>query len=525
MLQRSRVFTALAVVLLVSAVVTAEVKLPNVIGSNMVLQQQIPAAVWGWDNPGQKVTVQFAGQTAAATTDQSGKWMLRLKPLKASAEPRKMTIAGSTTVTLENVLVGEVWVCSGQSNMAFSLARATGGNEAAAQADHPTLRLFEVPLKTARQPADDVNASWAVSKPDTAKYFTAVGYFFGVDLMNKLDVPVGLIDTSWGGTRSEAWTRYGCLEAHDSLKPLLNWWDDQAAKYDPEKAQANYEKALAKWKQAAEKAKLENKRPPRQPRKPNHPRDDRHYPANLYNAMIAPLVPYSIRGAIWYQGESNVGRADQYHTIFPTMIKCWRDDWNQPTNHDFPFYFVQLAPYTYGAAEADKPQLLPELWDAQTYTYKTLPNIGFAVTTDVTTIKDIHPPNKLPVGGRLARWALAKIHGKDVVYSGPIYDRVEFKNGKAIVHFEKGTAESMKTSDGKAPDYFTIAGADKQFHPAEAKIVGNTIVVSAEAVKQPVAVRFAWRNIAEPNLFNGAGLPASPFRTDNFDLLTKGKDF
>lgn len=519
MFHRPRVLDACAAVLVlfVAAVASAEVKLPSVIGPHMVIQQQMPAAVWGWDTPGQKVTVSFAGQTKTATADKAGKWMLRLDPLKASAEPRAMKIAGSSTVTLDDVLVGEVWVCSGQSNMQFNLQRASTGQEAVEKADRPTLRLFKVPLKTAREPADDVNAAWTPSTPQTAAGFTAVGYFFGVDLMRKLDVPVGLIGTSWGGTRSEAWTRYGCLQAHDSLKPLLDWWKDRDATYDADKAKQQYQNALKKWEEGGKKG--------RKPQLQAQPRDDRHYPANLYNAMIAPLVPYAVRGAIWYQGESNVGRAYQYRTIFTAMIKCWRDDWNQPTNHDFPFYFVQLAPYTYGAADASKPQYLPELWDAETYAYKTLPNVGFAVTTDVTTINDIHPPNKQPVGERLARWALVKDYGKKLVHSGPIYDRAEFSGGQAIIHFEKGTAEDLKTSDGKAPDNFTVAGADRQFHPTVAKIVGNTVVVSCDAVKNPVAVRFAWRNIAEPNLFNGAGLPASPFRTDDFELLTRDNHF
>jgi sialate O-acetylesterase len=517
MFPRSRALHICAMVLLVAAVASAEVKLPSVISSRMVLQRQIPAAVWGHDTPGQKVTVQFAGQTQTAVADAAGKWMLRLKPLKASSEPRKMTIAGSSTVTLEDVLVGEVWVCSGQSNMALSVSRSTHAEQALAQADRPTLRMFKVPAVTARQPQENVAASWTVSTSQSAAGFSAVGYFFGVDLMQKLDVPVGLIGTSWGGTRSEAWTRYGALEAQSSLAPLLDWWKQRAAEYDPDKAGQQYQQQLAKWEENGKKG--------RKPQLQGHPADDRHYPARLYNAMLAPLIPYAVRGAIWYQGESNDGRAFQYRTVFTTMIKSWRDDWNQPVNHDFPFYFVQLAPYTYGAAEAAKPQLLPELWDAETYAYKTLPNVGFAVTTDVTTINDIHPPNKQPVGERLARWALAKDYGKKLVYSGPIFDRVEFKEGKAIIHFEKGTAEGLKTSDDKAPDYFTIAGADRQFQPAEAKIVGNTLVVSAEAVKEPVAVRFAWRNIAEPNLFNAAGLPASPFRTDDFELLTKDKHF
>ncbi|MCP4451038.1 MAG: sialate O-acetylesterase, partial [Planctomycetes bacterium] len=283
--------------------------------------------------------------------------------------------------------------------------------------------------------------------------------------------------------------------------------------YDPVAVQAKYDAAMKKWAPAAAKAREENEKVPNKPRKQSDPIVGPHHPANLYNGMIAPLVPLSVQGAIWYQGESNVARAYQYRTLFPLMIQNWRRDFQNP---DMPFGFVQLAPFKYGG---DRDGALAELWEAQVMTLKNLKNIGMAVTTDIATTTNIHPPNKQDVGKRLGLWALATIYGEPIVYSGPIYQACE-QHGDAISISFTHTGSGLITSDGQAPNYFTIAGVDKVFHPASARIVGSRVIVSSDEVKDPVAVRFAWSNTAEPNLKNKEGLPASPFRTDDWPGIT-----
>ncbi|MBI1370933.1 MAG: sialate O-acetylesterase [Planctomycetes bacterium] len=519
-------FLSLMVMLLVAGAASAEVKLPSIFSSHMVLQRELPIAVWGTADAGEKVTVTLGKDSKTTAADAKGHWRVDLPARPASDTPAVLSVEGANKVTFDDVLVGEVWVCSGQSNMEFRVAQSTGGEKAIADSNHPMLRIFDVPRHiTALEPQADAPGAWAVSSPDAVKGFTAVGYYFGLDLMEKLHVPIGLIGTNWGGTPAEAWTRYSALESESSLKPLLANWKKQQAGYDPAKAKKAYEDAMVKWKEAAAKAKAAGKGAPRQPGMQGEPSLNSHYPAAIYNGMLAPIIPYTIRGAIWYQGESNCSRAYQYRTIFSTMIKSWREDWSIDGNKDFPFYFVQIAPYSYGAPTADKPQYLPELWDAQTYAYTHLPNVGFAVTTDVATTNNIHPPNKQPVGERLARWALAKTYGwTDLVYTGPILDKVQFKDGKAIVHYLAGSAKGLKTADGKAPDNFVIAGADQKFVPAEAKIAGDTVIVWSDQVKDPKAVRFAPMNISTPNLFNAEGLPASPFRTDDWPQITQNSN-
>jgi sialate O-acetylesterase len=324
---------------------------------------------------------------------------------------------------------------------------------------------------------------------------------------------VGLISTNWGGTRVEAWTSTGDLKQLAAAGPVLDRWQEVCDAYDPEKAQTQYEKALVKWEENVAKAKADDKKAPRRPGKQSDPRTSPHHPANLYNGMIAPLVPLSVQGAIWYQGESNVARAYQYRELFPLMIQNWRRDFQNP---DMPFGFVQLAPFKYGG---DRDGALAELWEAQVMTLKNLKNIGMAVTTDITTVNNIHPPNKQDVGKRLGLWALATVYGEPIVYSGPIYQGCE-KHGESISISFSHVGSGLMTPDGEAPSHFTVAGADKVFHPATARIVGSRVMVSSDEVTSPVAVRFAWSNTAEPNLKNKEDLPASPFRTDDWPGIT-----
>jgi len=457
-------------VLLVVAPAGADVRLPKIIGDHMVLQQGMPVPIWGWADAAESVTVTLGESKAATTADADGKWMVKLDAAQAGG-PCQMTVQGNNTITLDDILVGEVWVCSGQSNMQWSVSGSANPQVEIAAADYPKIRLFTVARKVAEKPLDDCEGSWVACSPQTVPGFSAVAYFFGRYLHKELDVPVGLINTSWGGTIAEAWTSHEGLLGEPDFEPILQ----RAAQFDP-----------------------------------NTP----NQASNLYNAMIQPLIPFGIRGAIWYQGESNCSRAKQYRKLFPAMITDWRTHWGQG---DFPFLFVQLAPFRYGGLD---PRCLAELWEAQRLTL-SLPNTGMAVTTDIGNVADIHPKNKQDVGRRLALWALAITHGKDLVYSGPLYESMAVEGDKIRVRF-KHVGGGLVAGEGKPLAEFTIAGADGQFVPADAVIDGDSIVVHSDQVTAPVAVRFAWRDDAAPNLFNQEGLPASPFRTDDFEMVTAG---
>jgi len=445
-----------------ASMVRADVELPSVIGDNMVLQRGQPLPVWGWAKPGEMIAVTFAGQSVATKTDKNGRWQVTLAKIEAGG-PLQMAITSQSggKVVLKNILAGEVWVCSGQSNMEWPLSRAKDGRQEIAAAKFPKMRLFQIPKVRSDKPETNCPGQWKECTPATAAGFSAVGYFFGRKLHEDLDVPVGLIQSAWGGTPAELWTRREVLEADPALKDLAGRG------------------------------------------------------SKLYNAMIAPLIPFSIRGAVWYQGEANCSRAYQYRTLLPAMIKNWRDDWKRG---DFPFGIVQLAPFRYRRLD---PACCAELWEAQLMTVKNVPHTGLAVTVDIGNVRNIHPANKQDVGHRLALWALAETYGKkDLVFSGPIYKSMTVEGRKIRLSFDH-TGGGLSTLDGKPPSHFTIAGADEKFHPATAAIDGPTIVVSCDAVAKPVAVRYAWRDDAQPNLSNKAGLPASPFRTDQWKGVTQ----
>lgn len=498
-----RIFSVLlALAMLSASAAFAEVKPHALFSDNAVLQQGVSVPVWGTANDGEKVTVKFEGQEVS-TTAQGGKWMVRLKPLKAGG-PFTMTIAGENTIELKNVLVGEVWVCSGQSNMQWPVSASANPQETIANSKDPMLRLFTVPRQATPEPLSDVRGNWVECAPETVPGFSAVGYFFGRDLRKALNVPVGLINTSYGGTPAEAWTNRRALEAIPELRGMV----DQYAQ-----AVKNFPQLLERHKEAVEKAKVEGKEPPRAPVDPMR---SPHSPGGLYNAMIAPLIPYAIKGVIWYQGESNAGRAYQYRTLFPAMIRNWREDWGQG---DFPFLFVQLAPFMKIVTEPEE-SAWAELREAQLLTLKT-PKTGMAVTTDVGDPNDIHPKQKEPVGARLALAARHIAYGERIVYSGPIYKSMKVEGNKIVLTFDHvGSGLVAKGGDLKG---FTIAGEDRKFYNAQAEIKGNTVVVSCPQVERPVAVRYGWANCPVVNLFNKEGLPASPFRTDDFPMVTGPK--
>lgn len=461
----------------------ADPQVAAVFGDHCVLQRDAPVAVWGTAEPGERITVRVAGRGASAETGADGRWRVELPALKAGG-PHAMSVIGKRTLRVEDVLVGEVWLCSGQSNMQWPVGQSQDAKAEIAAADHPEVRLLTVPPQAAVEPLTDVKASWAPCAPDTVRSFSAVAYYFGREIHDALKVPVGLIDSSYGGTPAEAWTPIAALRAEPSLTGLVDGWEKRIAA-----AEAKGQKDAAL-----------------------HP----HRPGNLYRAMIAPLAGLSLRGVIWYQGESNASRAWEYRTLFPTLIASWRAAWQRP---DLPFGFVQLAAFGKRAAEPGD-NAWAELRDAQLFTLRTVPHTGMAVTIDIGDAERIHPANKQDVGRRLARWALCDVYGRRVEPSGPLYRAMEIRGPKVVVSFDH-VGKGLKAGEEGAVEGFTVAGADRAFVPAIARIEGEQVVVFSPAVTKPVAVRYAWAANPACDLANAEGLPASPFRTDEWPLTTQ----
>ncbi|MBN1821835.1 MAG: sialate O-acetylesterase [Prolixibacteraceae bacterium] len=629
----------------------ANVRMPKIFSSNMVLQQGIEIPVWGWADPGERVTVTFNNSTERIRADKEGKWRVSL-PVQEYGGPYIMTITGNNSITFKNVMIGEVWVCSGQSNMEFRVSQAINAEEEIKDAKYPNIRLFTVPRIIAQFPQDDISSGeWVECSPETVGGFSAVGYFFGRNLEEKLDVPIGLIHTSWGGTVAETWTSPETIEKDPDFAGSMEKLQQMNMEKIKEEKMANIKKILGGdvpkldsgmvsgepvwsafdfndgyWKTIRTPALWESQgyididgiawyrkeiylneeqtknnltlhlgkiddsditwlngievgttndyskdriytvdakylRPGKNmlvvrvndtgggggiygdPREQFIAIGDEKvdisgdwkfkiskasvestsvgpndFPTLLYNGMLNPIIPYSIKGAIWYQGESNAGRAKQYQRVFPNMIKDWRQHWGQG---DFPFLFVSLANYM-RAVDVPSESEWAELREAQTLTLN-LPNTGMAMAIDIGEALDIHPKNKQDVGYRLALNALEVAYGKDVVNSGPMYESVKFENGKAIITFkETGSGLNVKDKYGYIKS-FTIAGADKKFQWAKAELVDDkTVVVYSDEVTNPVAVRFGWANNPDDlNLYNKEGLPAVPFRTDNWPGITK----
>jgi len=499
----------------------ADVKLPVVIGSHMVLQREQSCPIWGWADPGEAVTVEFAGQKLATKAAADGTWSVKLRPMKANAKPQMMTISGKNKLALEDVLVGEVWLCSGQSNMEWAVDQSDNPKEEIANGNHPRIRHLKIPRRPSDKPEREVPSDgWQVASSNTVAKFTAVGYYFGRTLVKELDVPVGLLGCNWGGTRIEPWTPPAGFQAVPALKQdfadKLDTFPTEIQRTEPvmeEEKDKDGKTVFGKDGKPVMKPVLgADKRPKQKPMvgedgKPvmtiNH-----QSPLALYNGMVHPLVPFAIRGALWYQGESNNGEGMLYYEKMRALIAGWRKVWG---NSKLPFYYVQLAPYTY----TGDPTRLAGIWEAQTAALE-IPHTGMAVTVDIGNTKDIHPKNKQEVGRRLALWALTKDYGKKgIVYSGPLYDDMKVRGSKIELSFAH-VGGGLVSRDGKPLTHFTIAGEDKHFVEAKAEIVGKKVVVSSDAVMKPVAVRFGWHQQAEPNLSNKEGLPASPFRTDKW---------
>ena len=481
----------------------ADFKVAPVFSDNMVLQQGQPLPVWGWADDGEVVTVSFRGQKASATA-HNGKWSLRLSSVKAGG-PFEFTVSSkSRTAKFTNVLVGEVWVCSGQSNMQWPMSASFEPEADIASANNPLIRLLPVPRVRSDAPSVVMKSGWQVLSPEAVKNFTAVGYYFGRSLQQARRVPVGLIESDWGGSPAEAWMSREALEINPRYQTeILDAYPATAKKYQESLAAWEKEKA-----DAAKEGKEFKKGAPWAPWKPSE----------LYNGQIAPLIPYALRGAIWYQGESNAGKAHQYRTLFPDMIRCWRRDWGQ---NDFTFLLVQLAPFM---AVKDEPaeSAWAELREAQLLSTKVLPKVGMAVITDVGDPKDIHPKKKKPVGERLALAARAIACGEKIEFSGPVYAGAAYQDGKAVLQFAH-VGKGLEGRDG-ALKGFAVCGEDRTFVWANAEIVGKTVVVSSPQIAKPVAVRYGWADCPVVNLWNKDGLPATPFRTDDFPMTTAPKN-
>ncbi|MCC2672570.1 MAG: Sialic acid-specific 9-O-acetylesterase [Armatimonadetes bacterium] len=488
----------------------AEVKLNPLFSSGMVLQRNTEVPVWGTAAKGEQVTVQIQDQTVTAVGDKDGTWKARLKNLTAGG-PFQLTVKGENTVEVPNVLVGEVWVCSGQSNMAFALSGAASGSRHIAESKNPMLRLFQVGFNPSDTPVTEVKGQWVECGPDTAGKFSAVGYFFGRDLQKALGVPVGLIQSAVGGTPAEAWTSKETLAANPEFKNILNTYAEAVKNYPQAKEQ--YDAAVAKYREAAAAARKQGATPPRAPQQPYGPENPRR-PSCLYNGMIYPLVPYAIRGAIWYQGESNASRAHEYRALYPAMIQNWRDQWQRK---NFPFIGVQLAPFKKISPQPQESDWA-ELREAQLLATKVLPKVGMAVITDVGDQDDIHPTRKEPVGARLALQALRLAYGEKGVGSGPEYEAMEVDGGRIVLKF-KNVGSGLFAQDGPLKG-FTICGRDRAWTPAMAEIQADRVIVWSRNVAEPVAVRFGWADYPVVNLWNKDGLPATPFRTDDFPLTT-----
>lgn len=485
----------------------ADVRLPKFMGDHMVLQREMPVPIWGWASPGESVTVTLGDETATTTANDRGEWRVTLAARPAGG-PHTLEVKAANTVKLSDILFGEVWLCSGQSNMEWTVQVSANAAEEIAAANFPQIRQVKIPRLTSPVPQNDVQGTWQVCSPKTAGSFTAVGYFMARVLNKELNVPIGLINSSWGGTRIEPWTPPVGFAGVPELKDL----SDQIARRMPgspafHQNLKDYEAALHQWITQARLAASTGKP---LPAPVAYPDDLKAFSANgepttLYNAMIHPLLGWPIRGVIWYQGESNSGEGMLYRAKMQALIEGWRKLWGQG---DFPFYFVQIAPFQYGNTA---PDVLPRLWEAQAAA-TAIPQTGMVVINDIATLNDIHPPNKQDVGKRLANLALKRTYGKnDIVDTGATFKSLTSRGNELVVAFDN-VAGGLKSRDGKPLTHFEIISPEQGWTAADARIEGDQIILSAKGVTQPVAMRFAWHKLAEPNLINGAGLPTSAFR-------------
>lgn len=514
---RLRLWTFTLLSGIVAASLGAEIIISPYFGSNGVLQREKPVPIWGSAIPGEAVTLEFADQQVTATADERGHWVVTLIPMPVSAEGRPLTIRGSqseTPVELSNIVVGDVWFCSGQSNMAWTVQNSDDFEAELAAADYPLIRYFRVEDHSAAEPQQSIGGTnWRVTTPGTnfagdnptiTRVHSAVAYFFARDVFNETGIPIGLITAARGGTPIESWMSVESMQASPWWNDIESIWQARLDRYPQDVAR--FEKQLAEWQEAATAAEANGSEPPRQPRTPEVIPGGRFMPGGLYNGMVHPFFPMAIRGILWYQGESNAGRHQAYADLFPTMIRDWRQSFQQG---NLPFYFVQLANFIPRDRTGQSWAFLREAQLAAL----ALPNTGVAIAVDVGDPTNVHPGNKQAVGNRLARLALAHLEGRDMPWSGPVVESIKFSPTSATVTFSHADRLII---ENETPETFILAGEDRIFHPATARIDGHTIIVSSPHVDNPVAIRYNWDNNPQGHLYNRAGLPASPFRSDNW---------
>jgi len=504
---RAPLFVLVSGLVLAGLTAQADPTLAPLFQDHAVLQRDCPLPVWGRADPNEHVQVSFRGQTVGATAEADGRWIVYLEPLSAAIEPSELTVVGKTTLTIQDVLVGEVWLAAGQSNMERRLSTLPDSAAIVAKASHPFIRHFNVLRTVATSPADTVeNSGWQVASAATSGEFSAVAWYFSIEIQRKLGVPVGILHSSWGGTGIEAWTDALTLRAVPAWPAIDARWQ-QALREFPAQRDA-YPALFAAWQKEAANAKASGQENPLSwPRPPTGPGTPNAL-SEIFNGMIAPLQPYALRGTIWYQGESNWMRSVEYAEIFPAMITAWRAQWGLG---DFPFFFVQLPNYQNFPDESGRGWAW--LREAQAQALR-LANTGMAVTIDCGDPADIHPQNKPIVGRRLAQLAEAQVYEITGDWSGPTFASAQREGSTMRVHFDH--VATGLTAERKFPQSFELAGADRKFFPADAKIDRDTVVVQSSQVPAPVAVRYAWSNAPPANLLNGAGLPAAPFRSDEW---------
>ncbi len=481
--------------------VTADVVVPNIFSDSMVLQRGQNNRVWGRADAGENVTVTIGDQSHQTVADADGNWHVMLSPLFVGA-PLTLSVKGNNEIRVSDVLVGEVWICSGQSNMAWTVNRSNDADLEGAAADFPRIRMINFPRVGAQEPVwTHDESSWMVCSPATVGEFSAVGYFFGRQIHQIINVPVGLINNAWGGSACEAWVRRDLLAADPDYQPMLQRWGVMQDTYEELKSRPSLNEEQKKELSGLQRQLGGN-----------------HNPSNIYNGVLKSHLGYGIRGAIWYQGESNASRAWQYRKLFPLMISNWRDEWGQD---DFPFYWVQLADFRSETSEPGESSWA-ELREAQTMTMDKLPNTGEAVIIETGEAYDIHPKNKQTVGRRLARWALAREYGISIPYRSPRYSSMETSGSTVTLTFDHA-GSGWRTFDVGEVRGFTIAGDDRKFVHAQARILDDgRIEVSSQnvSVSVPVAVRYGWADNPIVNMFNNSGLPLTPFRTDDWPGIT-----
>ena len=487
---------------LAASLAQADVKLSGLFTEHMVLQQGLPIRIWGWAEPGEEIRITLADHSATATTSTDGKWNVTL-PARAADGPFVLNVAGKNSVAVKDVMVGEVWIASGQSNMEWPLRKTDGSAAAIAGSANAKIRLFTVPKLRADAPVADVKASWKECTPETVPDFSGVAYYFARDLQKARHVTVGIIHTSWGGSPAEVWMSEASLTTNPTFqRDILDAYPATLKRHQEQ---------IAEWEKEEAAAKKEGQ--PFQKNRPGAP----WKPTELYNGMIAPLIPYAIQGAIWYQGESNADRAFQYRSLFSLLIKNWRKDWKLG---EFTFLAVQLAPFMKIESQPGE-SAWAELRETQNHATKVLTKVGIAVITDVGEERDIHPQKKEPVGARLALAARGIAYREPIEYSGPVFRSMRREEGKLLLNFNH-VGDGLEARGGELKG-FAIAGADRKFVWAKAEIQGAQVVLSSPEVKEPVAVRYGWANYPVVNLWNKNGLPASPFRSDTYPMITKPK--